>query len=148
MLDFECKSLQKVPLFKGLDAKSLQLVAFAATRVTFEPGETVFERGEQGNAMYIVAEGEVECIAYRPDGSELPMTTFGPGRSFGEVSVLNNVERHYTFRATRRTVLLQICKNDFYELMREIPPFALSLARDLARRLDLVVQKYSELPQM
>ena len=146
MLDFECKNLQKVPLFKNIEGRALQLIAFAATRVSYQPGEAVFERGGASDAIYIVVEGEVDSFTYGDDGAERRLSRFGPGRSFGETSVLNDVDRFMTARAHTSATLLQISKTDFLELMREIPQFALSVARDLARRLDIMINKYASHP--
>ena len=146
MLDFECKNLQKVPLFKDIDARSLQLIAFAANRMTFQPGEVVMERGHGGEAMFIVVSGEVDSYIQRPDGEEMHLSRFGPGRSFGEISVLNETDTHISMRAFSQAMLLQISRTDFLELTREIPQFALAVMRDLARRLNIMIQKYAEHP--
>ena len=146
MLDFECKSLQKVPLFQDIDARSLQLIAFAASRVSFQPGEMVFENGGDGDAVYIVVDGEVDSFVLRPDGQELRLSRFGPGRSFGEISVLNDADRSISVRAVTQASLLQISKTDFLELTREIPQFSLAVMRDLARRLSIMIQRYAEQP--
>ncbi len=146
MLEFECKNLQKVPLFKNIDAKALQLIAFAASRVSFQPGEAVFERGGASDAIYIVVDGEVDSFTYSEDGTERQLARFGPGRSFGETSVLNDVNRFITVRAHTSAMLLQISKPDFLELMREIPQFSLAVARDLARRLEIMIDKHASQP--
>lgn len=146
MLDFECKSLQKVPLFRDMDPRSMQLIAFAANRVSFQSGETVFERGTVGDAMYIVVDGEVESFVRAPDGREVRLARFGPGNSFGEISLLNNCNRFLVVRAVGAVTLLEICKNDFLELTRAIPQFAQAVMRDLARRLDLMIEKYAAQP--
>ena len=146
MLDFECKSLRKVPLFQHVDPKCLQLIAFAANRVSFQPGETVFAAGSEADAMFIVVEGEVESFTISPEGKEVSLSHFGPGRSFGDVAVLNESDRFMTVKAVLPTMLLQISRSDFLELTQAIPQFALAVMRDLARRLTYMIKSHAAAP--
>ena len=146
MLDFECKSLQRVTLFRDLDPRSMQMVAFASHRVSFEAGETIFDEGDPGDAMYIVVEGEIDSYIKHADGHEMHLARFGPGGSFGEISILKNRKRFMSVKAASPVLLLQINKEDFFELAQEVPQFAIAVMRDLARRLDLMIQKYAEHP--
>ena len=62
---------------------------------TFEPGETIFNRGDQGNVMYILEEGT--CLA-SIDGKEVRAYKKA-GEFFGELALLNNEPRKATLKA-------------------------------------------------
>lgn len=148
MLDVEVQTLRKVPLFRDIEPRCLQLIAFVASRVTFLAGETIFEAGSAGEAVYIVLNGEVDIFVAMPDGGKARLATFGPGRSFGEIGVLTDAENSMTIVAQSQACLLQIQKSDFLELTREIPQLSYAVMRDLARRLDHMIHRFaSHFPQ-
>ena len=148
MLDVEVQTLLKVPLFRDIEPRALQLIAFAASRVTYMADETIFEAGSSGDAVYVVLDGEVDIFAALPDGGKAWLARFGPGRSFGEIGVLTGEGRSMSTIAHSQVCMLLIQKNDFLELTRAIPQLSFAVMRDLARRLDHMIQRFaSHFPQ-
>ena len=145
MLNLECKTLEKVRLLRDIDARGLQLIAFVASRVSYLEGEMIFERGSVPDAVYIVLDGEVELDVALRDGSEKTLARFGQGESFGEIGVLNDGARSISVKARTDTCLLKIPKSDFLDLVREMPQLALSVMRDLARRMDGMISKFESM---
>ena len=142
MLTLECKTLEKVRLLRDIDARGLQLIAFVASRVSYLKGETIFERGAVPDAVYIVLDGEVDLDVVLQDGCEKTLARFGQGESFGEIGVLNDGARGISVKAHTDACLLKIPKNDFLDLVREMPQLALSVMRDLARRMDGMISRF------
>ena len=148
MLDVEVQTLLKVPVFRDIDPRALQLIAFAANRVTYMTDETIFEAGSSGEAVYIVLDGEVDIFVALPGGGKAWLARFGPGRSFGEIGVFTDEEPTISTVAHSQTCLLQIQKGDFLELTREIPQLSYAVMRDLARRLGHMICRFaSHFPQ-
>ena len=54
--------LNKVPLLNVLTEGERERVAGAMEMASFEDGERVFSMGDEGDAMYLIVEGRVECI--------------------------------------------------------------------------------------
>ena len=142
MLNLECKTLEKVRLLRDIDARGLQLIAFVASRVSYLKGETIFERGAVPDAVYIVLDGEVDLDVALQDGREKTLARFGEGESFGEIGVLNDGARSISVKAHTDACLLKIPKSDFLDLVREMPQLALSVMRDLARRMDGMISRF------
>lgn len=65
-------------------------------------GEVLFHQGEAGDLIFVVEGGEIEIIRVTVDGEER-LTTFGPGRSFGEMAPLFGLPRSATARAVGAT---------------------------------------------
>ena len=70
-LDTEVDALKKVPLFANIETSKLKLMAFASERLTYKPGQTLVKQGEQGDAAYIILQGEAEVAIKQDDGLSL-----------------------------------------------------------------------------
>ena len=49
-------ALERTPLFAGLDRGHLEDVLAVGRRVSYDAGQAIVERGDPGDAMYIVLE--------------------------------------------------------------------------------------------
>lgn len=142
MISLECKTLGKVKIFRDIDPRRLQLIAFVSNRVSYLADEAIFERGSPSDAVFIVIKGEVDLMRLDSEGRETLIERFGEGRSFGEVSVLNDRDRIVTAVAHTDCCLLKISKPDFLDLLHELPELAVSVMRDLARRIETMARQF------
>ena len=53
-------ALERLPFFAGLERDDLEEIVRAGHPVSFTAGETLVERGDPGDAMYIVLSGAAE----------------------------------------------------------------------------------------
>jgi len=95
-------------------------------------GETIFEEGDPGDAMYVVIEGEV---AVRVAGRD--MSLVGAGSIFGEMALIDDSPRSAAAVAKTDCRLVAIDEPRFMEMVQKTPRFALLLMRVLANRLRL-----------
>ena len=61
------KMLEEHSFFKGMKQPHLQTLAESATIVRFEPGDVIFEEGEQAHRFYLIRSGKValQLVSYR-----------------------------------------------------------------------------------
>ena len=97
---------------------------------SFAPGQSIFRAGDQGEAMYIVVEGEVEIL----DGSVL-LETSGQGSIVGELALNDDEPRSATAVAKTDCRLVAVDRRRFQYMVQETPLFALSVMKVLADRL-------------
>ena len=131
----EVNLLQRIPLFQNIEASKLKLLAFTSERVAFEAGHVLFNEGDMGDAAYIIMEGEVEVSVGSPAGPVV-VATLGRNAFLGEIAILCDVPRTATITARQRLVCLRISKELFLRLINEFPQMAVSVVRELARRLE------------
>jgi hypothetical protein len=94
-------ALERTPLFAGLDRGHLEEVVSVGRRVSYQPGQAVVERGDPGDAMYIVVGGAAEVdIGGRFHRLER-------GDFFGEMAVLAGKPREATVTAVEPLEALQ-----------------------------------------
>jgi CRP-like cAMP-binding protein len=102
--------------------------------VEFEAGEFVFREGELGTEMYIVQDGRVEILKDLQGELRL-LATLEKGDFFGEMSVLEDLPRTASAKASTAIKLLMINGSTFDQMLRSNPEIAVRMMRKLSRRL-------------
>lgn len=125
--------IKTVPLFHGMSGLELNAVAaFMETRRA-EAGAQVFKQGDPGTEMFIVRSGRVASVARDKDGGEREVYEFGPGRFFGEMSVIEGEPRSATCLAVEDTELLVLEGIDFYRLVWEHPVIGVGMLSSMVK---------------
>lgn len=103
---------------------------------TFSEGQTIFEEGEEGDAMYVVVGGGVELSRLSGDGVKQVLATAREGDIFGEMSLIESAPRTATAIArSDNTNLIVIDQAKFIYLVSQQPVFALTIMQSLSKRL-------------
>jgi CRP-like cAMP-binding protein len=122
--------LRELPLFKGVSDAGLERVASRAGEIHCEPGQVLALPGDPGSGMFVILEGRVSVDA-RGGRFEL-----GSGDFFGELALLNpETERVARVRATTEVRCVALRRDDALTLVESEPALALTMLRELARRL-------------
>jgi voltage-gated potassium channel len=118
----------KVPFFHHIGASVIAEVARMLRPRDYPAGAVIVRRGEPGDCMFFVAEGEVE-IQLRPEALYL-----GAGQFFGELALLTGAPRNATVVAAQACTLLTLDIVDFRELMARQPELARAIQEEADRR--------------
>jgi CRP/FNR family cyclic AMP-dependent transcriptional regulator len=146
--------LRNLSLFVNLTPAELQIVDGLLHERDYLAGEVIFDEGEEGQAIYIVASGEVLISRQEPgdaghagaDGQAavLPrrrqwdtgrLAQLGPGTFFGELALLDNSPRSAQARAATACQLIVFFRDDFVGLLDTHARIASKISRELARHL-------------
>jgi len=130
--------LSAVSIFSETPRESLGLIAPLLEEISVAVGETVIERGEMGDAMYIIESG---CMIVH-DG-ERELNNLGPGDVFGEMAVLDPEPRSASVTALEASVLLCLRRDALHNLMMQEPKIARGVIRILSDRLRRMVYDMS-----
>jgi len=103
----------------------------ALAQLHFEPGEVVFRKGDLGDSLYIILQGEAEVIleteSAEPSQSSVErvqrLATLGAGEYFGEIALLKQKTRSATVRCTKALDLLVLPQGQFQALTTNLPDF-------------------------
>jgi CRP-like cAMP-binding protein len=125
------KVLRSVPDFQDLDDRTLLGIVGASANLFWPADATIFERGSESEALYIVLSGEVVITEPSADG-DAEIARVGPGTSFGELSLLLHTTHSRDARATKPTELMVISGDAFESLLASSP----DLAHHFRHRLD------------
>ena len=91
--------LAEVPLFEGMDAERLELLAGCASNVHFEPGEVLFREGDEANAFYVIRGGTVALEAFVPARGGMTIETIDAGEVVGWSWLFPPYRWHFDARA-------------------------------------------------
>lgn len=122
--------LRRVEMFSTLEEVVLAEIAPWMDEHTLAEGETLFEEGDEGDVMYIVAEG---CLRIVRGGR--PLVERGAMEIVGELAVLDPAPRSASAVALEPTRLLSLRDEHLYTLISDYPEIARGVIRVLCRRL-------------
>ena len=127
--------LTSVPLFAGLDAREVEVLAGFTFRKTFEAGELIVEEGRTGNGLFVIVSGSAEVIKGLGTAHPRTVARRGAGDPIGEMALLGEWPRSASVRASETTECLGIDRWIFLDHLEKKPKLALRLLQVLALRL-------------
>ncbi len=129
------KQLVGIPLFAGLSKPQYEALVRIAVRHSCRKGERIFSEGDEGTGFYVVVSGRVKIFKVSTEGKEQILHLFGPGESFGEVSVFTGQGFPADAVTAAQTTLLFFPRLAFSALIKRDPALALNMMASLSRRL-------------
>jgi len=109
--------LAAVDIFAPLSVDEVGMLAAAAVRHVFAPGESVIRAGDPGSSMFVVHNGRV-CVQISENGQPRTVATLSEGDFFGEMALFTGEPRTANVIALEETEVLEIghaaMKNVFY----------------------------------
>lgn len=140
-LSSRLERLASISLFGQLSPGELGIIDGLLHHREYLAGEIVFDQGEEGQAIYIIYEGEIS-IDLQGLGEVGHIATLAAGDFFGDMALLDNLPRAARAKAHTPAKLAVFFRNDFMALMdthaRIASKIALQIAREMGRRLRLV----------
>ncbi len=127
------RELKKMSLFADLQRRELRVVDGFMHQRNYLKDEVIFDEGEQGEAFYIVLEGQV--LICRSGQAATPIATLESGNFFGELALLDDAPRSAQARAANNCTLLVLFRGEFLGLMQSHGLIASKIAMRLARHL-------------
>ncbi|MGA8302729.1 MAG: cyclic nucleotide-binding domain-containing protein [Thermoplasmata archaeon] len=124
------KRLKTVTILGALSERQLTALAKVAKVVAFAKGETVVNRGEKGDGLYLILEGSAEV---RRGGRIL--AKLGAGQFFGEMSLFDDQPRSADVVALRPSKLVALSKWEFWGFAAGEPEVVLRLLEEMSLRL-------------
>jgi len=135
------ENIRNVSFFSTLSDHELEMVAKIAYVKTFNKGYMVFEEGEKRDTLYIVLKGRVKVSLYDEDGREYILDIIGKDGFFGELSLFEELSGFANVMTLEQCELLMIRRNDFMRFLRDNKDFAVSMIKELSKRLRAANEK-------
>ncbi|MCU0770943.1 MAG: cyclic nucleotide-binding domain-containing protein [Verrucomicrobia bacterium] len=131
-------SLRRIKALAELADEQLQSFARYLDLVRLPQHTTVVKAGDEGDAMFMLLEGELR-VRVLVRGKESILATLEPGESFGELALLDEGKRSADVIANVDSMVLKITRAGLKKLFDEAPalaaPFLHALGRATAARL-------------
>ena len=127
--------LFRYPEYDALAESDRAAIDALVSDVDVSAGETVFRRGDVGDALYVVRRGRFRITGATPSGAEVTLGEIGPGEWAGEMAVITGQPRSATLTAVEDGALVRLPRSAFDELARLYPDVASRLTGEIGPRL-------------
>jgi len=126
--------LQKVEIFKPLTDKDITTLADHSSILRYTRGETMVRQDDSGDSLYIIRSGSVEITLRTGKNEPVVLASLGPGKCFGEMSLLTGEPRSATVTALEETQVVVVDKDGLKALFESNPALVEPLSTMLERR--------------
>jgi len=127
--------LASISLFDGLSSEDRAGLARSLTSRSFSAGAKIFSQGDIGNAMYIVAAGDVNIYLPGEASRRVSLQDVSRGEYFGELSLFDEKPRSASAVATTDCVLLELKHATLEDYLRHRPRAAMAILRTVSGHL-------------
>ena len=127
-------ALEAMPVFAGVTRHDLENILKLGAIRSFEAGQAIVERGEPGDALYVILRGTVQVDV---GGRYHDMKQ---GDFFGEMGVIARKKRMATVKAERVDVL-RIGAEELENFLLHQPRVTLAMMKSLVERLREVQER-------
>jgi NTE family protein len=128
--------LGSLPLFRDLDSSLLGEIANEIEWFSLPGGSTLFEAGDEPDALYFVITGCLGVYLRSADGRSLHVSRILAGETVGEMALISGKPRTATVVALRDTEIGRFSKAAFESLMLAHPQGLLRIAQLTVARLE------------
>lgn len=122
-------------MFEGLDDQDVEELASELQERRLAAEQLLFEAGDAGDTMYIVAEGVVNIHLPGDPATRVSLADLSTGKYFGEVALFDDKPRSASAQAKTDTVLLELGRDVLTRYLERRPRAAMAILRTMADRL-------------
>lgn len=122
--------LRKLPIFAGAEQDILMEMASSLTEKEVLKGSTIIRKGEEGDAVFIIASGKVRVH----DGNHV-LARLVAGQVFGEYALIDQRTRSASVTAEESCLLLRLDYRDFYRNAAGNPSILRGVLTELIHRM-------------
>lgn len=127
--------LAEIPLFSNMDDEERGELRSIMTERVYQPGQVCMRAGDPGTTFQIIEQGEVEVWLTDTEGKKVVLDTIGPGKFFGELSMLSGETRSASAIFDEQVVTLELSREEFFDFLRRRPDAAIDVLTELGERL-------------
>jgi len=107
-------------IFNSLEDKELKTVIDSFEEKNYKAGQNVITQGEEGDVLYLVDSGELDCEkVFKAGNPPTYLKTYKPGESFGELALLYNAPRAATIRAKTDSTCWALDRECFNNIVKD-----------------------------
>ena len=111
-----------------------RLLSMTVTR-KLAKNETLFVKGDPGDSFFGVQEGKIKIVTTSPNGKEVTLNIIEEGQFFGEIALLDGMDRTADAIAMEKTELMVIQRRDFIPFLEKHPKLCIQVMQLLCHRV-------------
>ncbi len=127
--------LAEIPLFSNMDKDEIGELRSIMTERIYQPGQDCMKTGDQNATFQVIERGEVEVWLNDTEGKKVVLDNLGPGKFFGELSMISGESRSATATSQEEVVTLELSRDQFFAFLRRRPDAAIDVLTELGDRI-------------
>jgi CRP/FNR family cyclic AMP-dependent transcriptional regulator len=127
--------LDGVQMFRDFEWAQIEALSAYLQLYRAAPGMELFREGDHGDFMCVVLEGKLEIHKEDHLGVDKTVATVLPGRSLGEMAMVDGEARSATAVVVESTTLAVLSHENFNRITREKPALAVKILLKIAQLL-------------
>ena len=136
---------KKSVVFRSMNHEIIAALISRAALRHYNPEEVIFSSGDQGEGLYLIADGEVKIFMSSPEGKELALQMLSSGETFGESALFLNQRQAVAAQAISETTVIVIPGDELFRQIAEFPEIAIGLLAAQADRLTSLTHLFESL---
>ena len=127
--------IKQIPLFSSLIHEEIEILAALLRRRSIKKGDILFQKGDEGTALYAILRGCIKIIVTTPVGDKITVAILNDGDFFGEMALLDGMTRSADAVALEETQLAVLDRDDFLTFLAQHEHAVRAILRTLSLRL-------------
>ncbi len=127
--------LSETKVFADVDEAGCRAIAQEMREVSFDAGQVIFGRGDEGRDVYLVADGRVRLSVLTAEGRELSFAHAERGSLFGEIAMIDGGARSADATAVTKTTAYALSRGAFQRLLEKDPGITRAMMGFLCQRI-------------
>lgn len=132
-------ALRQVDVLRSVEESELAVLARELRYAPFAAGEVITRQGAEGHWLYLITDGTASVRVAVEGGVEREVARLGPGRFFGEISLMTGRPREATVVAVTDVECLRLGADAFRRVLAAHPERAEDFAEVLAERESMLL---------
>ncbi len=133
--DTLCRLLEEVAILRDLSRQEIEQIARHTHAYSAHTGVILFEEGKKSNYICFLVKGQLTVDKERNLTERRPLTTIRPGRSVGEMSMIDGMPHSATVTTATDVELIVLTRHGLQRLQEEHPRTAYNVLWKIAETL-------------
>lgn len=129
-----CGMLENSQMFGEFSRREIELLARFIHAFKARAGTTIFEEGRRGTFICLLVEGKLD-IFKNSEGERRHLATVRPGKTVGEMSMVDEQPHSATVVAKDESILLLLTKKALQRIAEEHPRLGFSVVWKIAQQM-------------
>ena len=134
-LEENLEILRQTYFYSGLPLETLKIFAYLCTREKFKKNEYIFKQHEDDGRAFYIIDGKAS-LEREDNGNARDIRDCKPGEFIGGLSLLGEMRRLFSLRATEDTTCLVMEREKFSKALQQFPDIMPRILKAVAKSID------------
>jgi CRP-like cAMP-binding protein len=138
------RGLAAVPIFAGLDARTIQLLEAESRIRRYACGQILCHEGDPGEELLLLEAGQVKVSRFSSRGKEIVLDEVDSPTAFGELALFDGAPRLATVTATSAVQVRYLSRRTVLDLVDREPRLAVAIMQSIAAKVRVLNDRLSD----